>query len=325
MAHQMDIARFQEELTDAFHWGDEERARTLVSQLAAQPRKARAVLEEMFESPDGPVRQAAAFGLGVLGGAASAKCLAIQLAIEEARGDHDGSSVVEVIVQSLGRIKDTSARTSLIRRLRKLASGNPEQSDLDDVAYALWRKRHPDLIPIIRSALEQVPSEASKRLAPLLCLLEKSPEELGAWVLDTSVPVVNKTNVLTILDEEVPDELLPVLPAFVSAAHALGQTAVSQVGPASYFCERLFLLLLLYRERLLPELPGTACSQLRDVARWLVAAPPDVRSIRAATLLQYLGRPEDVPLLEAHRPAEPILAKVFDDAAEALRQLPHPH
>jgi HEAT repeat protein len=68
MADKMDVAHFQQELTDAFHWGDEERAHTLVSQMAVQPRKARAVLEEMLESPDGPVRQAAAFGLGVLGG-----------------------------------------------------------------------------------------------------------------------------------------------------------------------------------------------------------------------------------------------------------------
>jgi hypothetical protein len=34
------------------------------------------------------------------------------------------------------------------------------------------------------------------------------------------------------------------------------------------------------------------------------------------------GDSEDAPLLEAHRPSDPILAKVFDEAAQALRQLP---
>ncbi|AKJ02559.1 Hypothetical protein AA314_04185 [Archangium gephyra] len=45
-------------------------------------------------------------------------------------------------------------------------------------------------------------------------------------------------------------------------------------------------------------------------------------AIRAAVLLQYVGSPEDADLLLAHRPAEPILAKVFDDAAQALRPPP---
>ncbi|AKJ01835.1 Hypothetical protein AA314_03461 [Archangium gephyra] len=39
-------------------------------------------------------------------------------------------------------------------------------------------------------------------------------------------------------------------------------------------------------------------------------------------MLQHVGQREDIPLLEANRPAEPILAKVFDEAAQALRQLP---
>ncbi|HSP77645.1 MAG TPA: hypothetical protein VLQ93_03905, partial [Myxococcaceae bacterium] len=45
-------------------------------------------------------------------------------------------------------------------------------------------------------------------------------------------------------------------------------------------------------------------------------------SLRAAVLLQEVGQPEDAELLLAHRPAEPILAKVFDDAVTALRGSP---
>ena len=37
-------------------------------------------------------------------------------------------------------------------------------------------------------------------------------------------------------------------------------------------------------------------------------------------LLQFIGQPEDVALIEAYRPTDPTLAKVFDDAAQALRQ-----
>jgi hypothetical protein len=39
----------------------------------------------------------------------------------------------------------------------------------------------------------------------------------------------------------------------------------------------------------------------------------------AGILLQFVGAPEDIALLEAHRPEDPILAKVFDEAAQALR------
>jgi AcrR family transcriptional regulator len=322
MAHRVDVARIQEELVDAFRFGDEERARALVYQLAAQPRQIRAALEEMFESADGPVRQAAAFGLGVLGGAASAKRLEQQLALEETREDYDGSSVMEVIVQSLGRIKTASARASLIRRLKKLASGKPEQTDVDDITYALWRKRHPDLIPIVRSALEQAPSEVSGRLRALLCLLEKTPEELGTWIMDPAVPLTHKTNVLTVLDEEVPDELLPVLPAFITVANALGDAAAQERGTASNYSDRVFTLLLLYRERLLPALPPESRAELRTVARRLVAAVDANCSLRAVVILQHVGHPEDAALIEAHRPTEPIIAKVFDEAAEALQKLP---
>jgi hypothetical protein len=90
-------------------------------------------------------------------------------------------------------------------------------------------------------------------------------------------------------------------------AHELLDTAVRQRGEASYYHERLFSLLLLHGERLLPLLPVEARSLNR--------------ASRAAALLQHVGHPEDALLIEAHRPAEPILAKVFDDAARALRGL----
>jgi hypothetical protein len=45
-------------------------------------------------------------------------------------------------------------------------------------------------------------------------------------------------------------------------------------------------------------------------------------SLRAAVVIKLVGKPEDAALIEAHRPAEPILAKVFDEAARALRGLP---
>jgi hypothetical protein len=64
-------------------------------------------------------------------------------------------------------------------------------------------------------------------------------------------------------------------------------------------------------------LPREARSELRDVARSLVVAPNN--SLRAALILQLVGSPDDAVLLDAHRPDEPILAKVFDDAARALR------
>jgi hypothetical protein len=323
MAHEQDVARFQEELVGAFHWGDEERARALVSILAEQPRKARAVLEEMLESPDGPVRQAAAFGLGLIGGTASAKRLEQQLALEEARGDYDGESVIEVITQALGYIEDAGARASLLRRLKRLAASKPNRSDVNTLACALWRKRHPDLIPAIHNALAQMPPSSSGDLHALLRLLEKSPGELAAWVLDSSVPVAHKKDVLTILDEEVPDELFPVLPAIISVANALGDTAVKERGEASSYSDRVFTLLLLHREQLLPVLPLESLAELRALARRLLAAVDLNCSRGAAVILQQVGRPEDAPLIEAHRPTEPIIAKVFDEAVEALRGRPN--
>jgi HEAT repeat protein len=59
-------AQWRDELVAAFKEGDEFRARAQVSRLGA--RKARPLLEAMLEDPDAVVRQAAAFGLGELGG-----------------------------------------------------------------------------------------------------------------------------------------------------------------------------------------------------------------------------------------------------------------
>ncbi|WP_152622096.1 HEAT repeat domain-containing protein [Archangium violaceum] len=78
----------QSELVEAFRWGDEERVRALVAAWReARPREARAVLEEMLESPDERVRQAAAFALGAWAGSSSIKRLEQQLLLEEARGN----------------------------------------------------------------------------------------------------------------------------------------------------------------------------------------------------------------------------------------------
>jgi hypothetical protein len=38
--------------------------------------------------------------------------------------------------------------------------------------------------------------------------------------------------------------------------------------------------------------------------------------------LQYVGQREDADLLEAHRPQDDVLGKVFDDTALALRNRP---
>src|SRR3954449_12004401 len=106
MAHKIDVARIRDEMVQAFKWGEEDRVRSLIPQLGTGAKQIRAALEAMLEAPDSLVRQAAAFGLGELGGAASAKRLEEQLAIEEARGDYDGEAVVEDIVRALGRIEE---------------------------------------------------------------------------------------------------------------------------------------------------------------------------------------------------------------------------
>jgi HEAT repeat protein len=86
-------------LIEALREGDEARARAQVTQLGAH--KARPLLEAMLEDADAAVRQAAAFGLGELGGAASTKRLEHQLALEQARRSRDGAAVVEAITQAL--------------------------------------------------------------------------------------------------------------------------------------------------------------------------------------------------------------------------------
>lgn len=315
------VAQLREELVDAFEWCEEDRARALVARLAEQPRQAKEVLEEMLLSEDASVRRAAVFGLGELGGKASIKRLEQQMAIEEARDDYDGESVLEVITQALGRIKETESRASLIRRLKRLLAGKSSSSDVSDVAYALWRKRHPELIPIIQSALEQLPAKDAWALRALLHLLQTSPTALVAWAFDPAVPPGLKEDVLAILDEEVPDELFPAIAAFISAANALPDSSVKQRGEVSSFCNRLFTTLLLHSERVLPALSEEARSELRALACKCVASRDLGCALRAAVVLGRVGRPEDVSVLEAHRPADPGFAKVFDDAARALQNL----
>ena len=319
MTQGLDVGQWREELVEAVNEGDEARARSLLSQFGA--RGARPQLEAMLMNPDALVRQAAAFGLGELGGVASTKRLEQQLALEEARGDHDGSAVADAITQALGRIGDAGARATLVRRLQRLAANKSDPGDVNTLVHALWHRRHPDLLPVVHETLELFAPPAPRSLRGLLTLLEKSPEELRAWVRDASVSVEHKTGVLTVLDADVPDEWVAILPAFISTAHELVEIALKQRGEASYYCERLFSLLLLHLERLLPLLPDEARSELRAATRRLVAATSLNCSTRAATLLQHVGHPEDALLIEAHRPAEPILAKVFDDAARALRGL----
>jgi hypothetical protein len=319
MAQKENVTQWRNELVDAFNEGDETRVRTLLSQPGA--RKVRPLLEVMLEDPSATVRQAAAFGLGELGGTSSIRLLERQLALEEARGDYDGAAVAEALTQALGRVQSASARASLARRLERLvATGRPEPADLNDLACALWRKRHPDLIPLIQRGLAQLTLPAPTALHGLLVLLEKSPDELRAWAVDGSIPVALKGEVLTVLGEEIPEALVSTLPAFISSARPLVDTAVKNKGVASGYCVDLFSLLLPRAEQLLPRLPEVARFELRDMARRLVAATSSLKcSLQSAVLLEHLGLPEDAALLDAHRPADPVLAKVFDDAAQVLR------
>ncbi|KFA92531.1 hypothetical protein [Archangium violaceum] len=75
-------------------------------------------------------------------------------------------------------------------------------------------------------------------------------------------------------------------------------------------------------ELMFPALPLESRSALRDVARRLAVAPAALRSIGAAVTLQYVGQREDAELLEAHRPQDDVLGKVFDDTVLALRNRP---
>lgn len=321
MAPKLTLARIQEELVEEFRWGNEARVRELVAQLGAGPRQIRTVLETMLSDEDSLVRQAAAFGLGELGGPASVKRLEQQLAIEEARGDYGGGAVEEDIVRALGRIRSTSARASLVRKLERLASSKPEIPDVNELARALWRQRHPDLIPAVHRTLETRSLPEPNDLHALLVLLEKSPETLDAWVRDPTIPIKNKTRVLVVLEEDVADAWMPTLPAFVATAESVC-TQASSKKEFAYYCERLFSLLLGDRERLIPALSEQTRAQLRTVAQRLVASPSMGSALPAAVVLGLVGRPEDIPLLESRRPADdPGFAEVFDDAAAELRKL----
>ncbi len=324
MVRELDVEQWKEELVSAYGFGDEEQARALVRQPG--PRKARALLEAMLDEEDGPVRQAAVFGLGVLGGAASVRSLEHQLVREEARGDYDGDSVAEAITQTLGNIREAGARASLVRRLERLATATaaPDLGDVNTLARALWHKRHPELLPVVRRNLEALALSEMNSLRGLLVLLENSPEALQAWATDSSVPVERKTEVITVLEEEVPETLVPALLAFISEAHALLARTVSHQDEPIDFHERLLTLLLEHREHLLPRLPAATRSELRTVARTLVATDLLNCAIRAAVLLRYVGLPEDADLLMAHRPEDSTLAAVFDDAARLLRRQKSP-
>ncbi|HSP80745.1 MAG TPA: hypothetical protein VLQ93_19615, partial [Myxococcaceae bacterium] len=169
---------------------------------------------------------------------------------------------------------------------------------------------------------EELAQPAPICLLGLLVLLEKPPESLRSWVLDSAVPVEHKTGVLSVLEEELPEELNSTLPAFISAAQAQSEAApLPRNGATANYIEGLFSLLLRSKEQLLPALPAEALGQLRDLARRLIVATAPNSSIRAALLLQFVGQSEDAEFIEAYRPTEPILAKVFDEAAQALRGL----
>jgi hypothetical protein len=241
MTGETDMEQLRDELVDACAWGEEDRARALVSRMGEQPRRARALLEAMLKDPDARVRQAAAFGLGELGGTASARLLEQQLATEEARDDDDGESVVEAIVRALGRLEETSVRATLVRRLERLAAGKPAPGDVFSVVHALWKRRHPELLPVVRRSLMQLGSAHYKGLQGLLVLLEKTPEELRSWARDPSIPVEHKTGVITVLEEELPEELFSTLPSFISAARALLENTAGprdERDPVAYYGHR---------------------------------------------------------------------------------------
>ena len=313
----MDTAQVWQALVEALHQGDEARASEWVRRV--DPRKVQAMLGAMLEDEDALVRQAAAFALGELGGAASARRLEQQLAVEEARGDYDAASVIEVITDALGRIEDTSARAGLLRRLQRMAGPKVDPADVNTLARALWRRRHPEMRSAVQEALGRIPLPAAASLRGLSLLLNKSPEALRAWAEDTEIPVEQKAEVLTVLEEEVPPDWVAALPAFISAAKAQAPIAVQQRGDASYYCERLFILLLLHKEHVLQELPEELRSTVRAVARTLVGAKSLRCALQAVAMLEFVGHPEDALLLEARRPEDPTFAAVFDEVARTLR------
>jgi len=144
------------------------------------------------------------------------------------------------------------------------------------------------------------------------------------WAQDMSISAGLKEEVLSVLTEDLPDALISTLPSFISTAKALLETTAREERAISSYSQELLSLLLRHREHLLPLLSPETRSELRALAQMLVAATPLINcAIRAAVLLQYVGSPEDADLILAHRPAEPILAKVFNDAAQALRNAPN--
>jgi len=320
MAHVADLALLQDELVRLIKLGDEAQARRLLPQLGMGPRQVRAVLEAMLERPEGLVRQAAAFGLGELGGAASVKRLEEQLAIEEARGDYDGAAVVEDITRALGRIQGAKARAPLMRRLERLVAGKPDLSDVNELAEALWRKRHPDLIPVVRASLEKLSLPAPHGLHGLLTLLEKTPEQLDTWARDPAVSLEHKTAVLAVAEEDVPDSLLGVMPAFIATAQAVSEETKVPRSKAWYYCNRVFSVLLQERERFVLAAPAETRSALRTLALKVISATSPHPALRAATILGLVGHPEDAAALDGHYPDDPTFAQVFSDAAQRLRQ-----
>jgi hypothetical protein len=96
---------------------------------------------------------------------------------------------------------------------------------------------------------------------------------------------------------------------------------LKQDREAFYLCDSLFRLLLRHREHILATLPKLAREALRTAALRLITATFPNASTQAASILEFVGRPEDAGFLEAHSPEYPVLAKVFHDAAQTLRNL----
>ena len=145
MVSRRDTGQVRDELVAAVKQGDEARARTLVFQLGDGPKQVRAVLEARLEDVQGLVRQAAAFGLGELGGAASVRRLEQQLTVEEARGDYDGEAVVEDIVRALSTdgFQECKRETTTSRRDSRPAGGLWQGINIRTgaVASAIWVNR----------------------------------------------------------------------------------------------------------------------------------------------------------------------------------------
>ncbi|MDC0710898.1 hypothetical protein POL68_20665 [Stigmatella sp. ncwal1] len=316
MARQADVAQFRDELIQAFERGDEQQARTRVLQLGIDAPLIRTVLDAMLADSFGLSRQAAVFGLGVLGGTASVNRLEEQLSIEEAREDYDGEAVIEDIIRALSNIAEPSARAVLVRRLEIMAAGTPERSEVSLMARSLWRHRHPELIPPVRRSLEQLSLPAPHGMHGLLILLEDSPEALGVWAKDPEVPVAYKTRVLVILEEDVPAAWDSLISAFISTARTL--SAQMMAPEVEDYCERLLSLLLSDKSRFVKAQREEVRKELRLLARNMIAVDPVQPSLRAATLLGLVGSPEDAAFLLENCPSDPIFAKVFKDAAASV-------